>query len=440
MKNKQLPIGIHYGIPDADYFADDSISRSDCVAIDSHSLAHWRADQERRAEGDDKPSPAMVIGSASHVALLEPEAWAARYIIVPSVEKVPADELATVGEIVKTTAPALPPVERTGFQGPVKINGDWKLPDETGDQIYATKGDAAAVSMAWKYGDLTFVKRADANAARKIEAAKHKPYAYKGKAYSTRADALADRVADSKAIIRYTWDGNSYTSKEAADLARVTAIGRRSELSPGDATLSRDMAAAMRAHAKIGRCFETGAGRPEVTAIGVLCGVRVRVRLDWLVLADKANSLGLDSDARADPGADLCIDYKTSRDARSKAFTYSCLDYGYAMQAAMYSDVYKQVTGRRLEWLFAVVEKRKPYGVKVYRMAEDFIEYGRRGYRRALAKYAAAKESGRFPGYAQGVEILQLPASRKLPDLDNELNNGGAQIKRWRAISKRAKR
>lgn len=64
-------------------------------------------------------------------------------------------------------------------------------------------------------------------------------------------------------------------------------------------------------------------------------------------------------------------------------------------------------------FLFIAFEKEDPFGVKVYEMSEDDLEYGRRLYRPALNGYAECLKTGEFPGYDDSIEVLTRPAWAK---------------------------
>jgi len=430
-----IPLGVHLGVPDADYFADPAISRSDCKAVDAYSLAHWRADQERQAAGERNDSPALIIGSAAHVQLLEPQTWEDRYAVVAAVEKL---EAVAIPPIEKEDTPDVPAVEKLELPDPEQRDDKlWYVTCEPGEG-YKTKTAAKKAQRPWAWGGVSYSSRKDAADARKAVADRVKPYKWKGQRYAKRADAVADRDAFKDTIKPYAWDKDRFLTRTDAEFARDSYARGRIQLDPGSFVLARDMANATRSHALVGRCFDPDVGHAEVTVVAVVDGVRCRVRLDWLINGANAAQLELDPAVYGDTAADLCIDYKTSKDARPRGATRSIVDYGYAMQVAMYCDVYEAATGRRLEWLFVFVEKRKPYGVRVYKIDEAFKAWGRAGYRKALAKIRAAQESGRYPGYPQTVEVLTLPNYLR-SDRDKAAAELHGAIDKWRKISARRK-
>lgn len=70
------PIGIVHDMPLQDYLAVDALSASGLKLL-ARSPWHYK----NRVETD--PTPVMLRGSLAHCALLEPDAMAARYVVVP---------------------------------------------------------------------------------------------------------------------------------------------------------------------------------------------------------------------------------------------------------------------------------------------------------------------------------------------------------------------
>lgn len=84
----------------------------------------------------------------------------------------------------------------------------------------------------------------------------------------------------------------------------------------------------------------------------------------------------------------LIVDLKTTQDASPHAFAQSVGKYGYARQAAYYTDIFEAVTGEPHEFAFIAVEKSPPYEVRVYTLDDMTLEAGRCEYKRHLKHYA----------------------------------------------------
>lgn len=135
-------------------------------------------------------------------------------------------------------------------------------------------------------------------------------------------------------------------------------------------------------------------GRAELSVItkDPITGVDVRCRFDWLT----------------DDGRPL--DLKTTLDARPDAFSRSVLNYRYHVQAAFYCDVWEWETGEQLDRMrFAALEKAMPHATALYWLDDEAIAEGRKLYREALNTYADCLESGYWPAYEGGVQLLNLP-------------------------------
>lgn len=128
-------------------------------------------------------------------------------------------------------------------------------------------------------------------------------------------------------------------------------------------------------------------------------GVACRCRLDW-----------------EHPAGDgvVIMDLKTCLDASPEGFAKSVWNWKYHKQAAYYSDGYAMAAGVPVHgFVFAAVEKDYPYAAAAYMLSDEDLEQGRRAYRRNLRKYVECTVSGTWPGYANQIQILQLPAWAK---------------------------
>jgi hypothetical protein len=103
------------------------------------------------------------------------------------------------------------------------------------------------------------------------------------------------------------------------------------------------------------------------------------------------------------------IDVKTCMDASPAAFTKSVVNFAYDMQAFVYPDGLRHVTGELLPFLFIAVEKEPPHQVAVYDLDFPFIDRGERHWRDALASFAACNASGVWPGYPADIQTLSAP-------------------------------
>jgi hypothetical protein len=120
-------------------------------------------------------------------------------------------------------------------------------------------------------------------------------------------------------------------------------------------------------------------------------GVPCKGRLDYLV---------------ADLDPPVILDVKTCRDCRRSPFRYAVKEYGYNVQAAMYSDAVELLTGRKPVFVFACVDNTPPHCAKSYFLGDAQLQAGRDRYRELLATYKVCEETGVWPGYDTDLEEL----------------------------------
>jgi len=102
-------------------------------------------------------------------------------------------------------------------------------------------------------------------------------------------------------------------------------------------------------------------------------------------------------------------DVKTTRDASPDAFEKSVYTYGYHIRAAYYLDNAEMAgLGNRVFVLIAV-ETSAPYCTAVYQIPDEIIEFGRRIYKADLQRYRNCMETGKWPGYFDGIREIWLP-------------------------------
>ena len=120
------------------------------------------------------------------------------------------------------------------------------------------------------------------------------------------------------------------------------------------------------------------------------------------------------TDAETDIGdMHLIVDLKSCQDASTDAFMRDALNYGYDVQAAMYTDGYKAVTGQEASFVFIAVEKNPPYAVNILQADTLFMQHGQDRYRHLLGLYHECRQRNQWPGYTgfDGyIASLGLPA------------------------------
>lgn len=95
-------------------------------------------------------------------------------------------------------------------------------------------------------------------------------------------------------------------------------------------------------------------------------------------------------------------DLKTCRNASPRAFQRDAQTYGYAIQAALYRDLWNAASGEaRTDFGHVVIENYPPYEFRTPPplMTQRFIDHGRLLYQKAFGIYCGALASGEWPSY-----------------------------------------
>lgn len=93
------------------------------------------------------------------------------------------------------------------------------------------------------------------------------------------------------------------------------------------------------------------------------------------------------------------IDLKSANDASTGIFMRDSIKYGYTLQASMYLDGVKSVTGKDHEFVFIVIEKEPPYSINILQADRNFITHGTDIFRELIGTYNYCKKTGNWYGY-----------------------------------------
>lgn len=297
--------GIYTNISNADYHNGPGISNSGLTQLARSPLHFWSAylDPRRPAK---KETDAMVLGSAIHAAILEPEKFERSYVERPSPEDYPETL-----------------VSADDFKSACKAAG---LP------VSGTKPELR----------------------HRLEAA------------GTKLEFFEDVVA------------------------RLTA--NKIVLVPDDYATCLNIAYAVRHHPAAAKLFESGSAETSIYWTDPDTGVLCRARPDWFT------------------GSHI-VDLKSTTDASPIGFPAKAYTLRYWVQAALYTDGMKEVTGNfdgdfiNLAW-----EKTLPYAAGFYYYPPEYLAAGRQEYKRLLRIYAECLNKNTWPGYGDLMVPLELPA------------------------------
>lgn len=100
-------------------------------------------------------------------------------------------------------------------------------------------------------------------------------------------------------------------------------------------------------------------------------------------------------------GKPTIIDYKTAKSAATHSFNRSIYNYGYHVQAAMYSDGVMAAMGlaERPDFVFIVQEKDPPYAVNIVTVPPEVMLAGLDKFRELIGIYHQCRETGYWYGY-----------------------------------------
>lgn len=102
----------------------------------------------------------------------------------------------------------------------------------------------------------------------------------------------------------------------------------------------------------------------------------------------------------------VCYDLKTSQEVRRWEFERSMRNYHYDVQAWMYSEMLASATGKETPFGFVTVRNTKPYLVATYRASMGTLAEGKAKFERAMSAYTKCLDSGKWPGYTEGFELI----------------------------------
>ncbi len=113
------------------------------------------------------------------------------------------------------------------------------------------------------------------------------------------------------------------------------------------------------------------------------------------------------------------VDVKTTTDARREEFGKQMFKMRYHVQSAFYLDCWNEANpdDQKTTFVFIAAEKKPPFAVSVFQVAERALEAGRDEYHRNLNVLLTCMEMDDWPSYSQDILAVDLPpyAYRKEP-------------------------
>jgi len=102
------------------------------------------------------------------------------------------------------------------------------------------------------------------------------------------------------------------------------------------------------------------------------------------------------------------LELKSDRDTSLRGFAKNARKLYYSAQAAYYLWGHEILTGQKAGHVFVAVENKPPHAVATYMLSDADMQWGTSQFRAWLDRYADCVKSGKWPGYSEQIEILDL--------------------------------
>lgn len=369
--------GLYLDLSNDDYHGGEGINKGLLDVVD-RSPMHARALLDYANDNDREPTAAMVIGTALHTLVLEPEKFAEIY----------------VGELTQADAPDAIDDRDTLVAMVEELNRS-RLPKlaTTGSKAEQVARILAAYDQQILQHEFT-ADELDGMKAPELKAELERLNELRPGLLPVggNMDALAAILADNGRPVTLWKD---VRSRWRAENEGFTV------LSPDELAQLHGMRDAIRAH-PAAAVLLNGEGVAEASvywtdeATGELCRCRPdRWRKDGIL-----------------------VDLKSTLDASPEGFAKSLANYRYHVQAPWYlAGARAAYEARQLPdgwqapraFAFIAVEKSAPYAVGVYMLDAATMELGAAQMRANLDTLAECRRTGEWPGYGDKIANLSLP-------------------------------
>jgi ATP-dependent exoDNAse (exonuclease V) beta subunit len=103
------------------------------------------------------------------------------------------------------------------------------------------------------------------------------------------------------------------------------------------------------------------------------------------------------------------IDLKSAADASKEGFRRAVASYGYMVQDAFYTDGLNEIAPADRRFGFVAFEKEFPYAIQIHELDPELRFEGRFRIDTVCKQWAEAQETGIYPGYPPGINVLTGP-------------------------------
>lgn len=180
-------------------------------------------------------------------------------------------------------------------------------------------------------------------------------------------------------------DFDSWRSKDAREAKEQAHADGVAPILTAEHERATALADAVKAHPTAAAILANGHAEKAIYAEHADTGVLLRGRADWLT--------------RKADGTPVVVDVKTTVSAAPKNIDRAMADYGYAMQAAWYTDLLALNGTPDASFIFLFVEKTAPHFVTLATPSDDALEWGRAKNEKAIRLYAECANTDTWPGY-----------------------------------------
>jgi exodeoxyribonuclease VIII len=221
--------------------------------------------------------------------------------------------------------------------------------------------------------------------------------------------ALAERyvVVPADAPRRPTskqWEAKKPSPESAAAMAWWTDFSARAEgrqiVSAEDYAITQQQLQALADEPTIASILKEGRGEVSVFWRDARTGVYCKARPDWMTPPTGRRV--------------TLLDLKSTADESPSGFGRAAARMKYHLQRSHYVDGVQQATGWRVdEFVFAAVTSAPPVLAVPYFLTDAIKEQADDERAELLDLYARCMESGQWPAYGQGLQMLDFPAYAK---------------------------
>ena len=369
--------GVYEGISNAEYHGGPGISKSGLDLV-HRSPMHYNA--VVTAANDRTPTPAQEIGTAVHMAILEPEEFAKTYCLALRRSDVPdaIDDSEVLVEMVnKLNETRLPKLSTSGKKD--------ELIERIIAEVAPRNADVGALASA---GELANMKGDELKAIITADNAEREGKLSTSGSRHELAKLLRENGVEVTlwSDVLEEWQRNNSERKVLSPEAFEQIFAMR------DAVMNHPAAFAILHHVKdiIGDLKTTEDASPEGFAKSIA---------NWRY--DVQHAYYMD-------GTRLALEQgKCNPPQEGKAeLSVYWTDPVTGVLCRCRPDFWR---GYPKHFAFIAVEKKPPYAVGVYVLDSEGVEIGRAQYQHDLRVYAECVRSGEWPGYGDKIQTISLP-------------------------------